>query len=241
METIGVLQGSRIFLNSYALTLWHSERPKLHRVLAILDAIGLKQSYFRGALAVALIKVIKIQSQKSFLECFIPFVTFEYCIYWYYVVDTLKCLHKVHWYVSVRDTSSNDTSSKFFVELPVRRKVTSSNAFSSNTTLSRNFCRARRPKISRRRHAVLGILIMCLSREIGNFSFKSRKETPQKLTQLSSRSHPRHLVGKRTAQKDITIDTTSDSQVNSSFPNRWSPASLTFNNYFYLFLYLYIT
>ena len=70
---------------------------------------------------------------------------------------------------------------------------------------------------------------------------KSRKETPQKLTQLSSRSHPRYLVGKRTAQKDITIDTTSDSQVNSNFPNRWSPASLTFNNYFYLFLYLYIT
>ena len=64
---------------------------------------------------------------------------------------------------------------------------------------------------------------------------KSRKETPQKLNQLSSRSHPRHLVGKRTAQKDITIDTTSDSQVNSNFPNRWSPASLTFNNYFYLF------
>ena len=71
--------------------------------------------------------------------------------------------------------------------------------------------------------------------------FKSRKENPQKLTQLSSRSHPRHLVGKRTAQKDITIDTTSDSQVNSNFPNRWSPASQTFNNYFYLFLYLYIT
>ena len=73
------------------------------------------------------------------------------------------------------------------------------------------------------------------------YTCKSRKEAPQKLTQLSSRSHPRHLVGKRTAQKDITIDTTSDSQVNSNFPNRWSPASLTFNNYFYLFLYLYIT
>ena len=70
---------------------------------------------------------------------------------------------------------------------------------------------------------------------------KSRKENPQKLTQLSSRSHPRHLVGKRTAQKDTIIDITSDSQVNSNFPNRWSPASLTFNNYFYLFLYLYIT
>ena len=32
-------------------------------------------------------------------------------------------------------------------------------------------------------------------------SWKSRKENPQKPTQLSSRSHPRHLVGKRTAQK----------------------------------------
>ena len=56
--------------------------------------------------------------------------------------------------------------------------------------------------------------------------FKSRKENPQKLTQLSSRSHPRHLVGKRTAQKDTIIDVTSDSQVNSNFPYRWSPASL---------------
>ena len=44
-------------------------------------------------------------------------------------------------------------------------------------------------------------------------------------------------MGKRTAQKDITINTTSDSQVNSNFPNRWSPASLTFSNYFYLVLY----
>ena len=70
---------------------------------------------------------------------------------------------------------------------------------------------------------------------------KSRKENPQKLTQLSSRSHPRHLVGKRTAHKDTIIDITSDSQVNSNFPYRCSLASLTFNNYFYLFLYLYIT
>ena len=68
----------------------------------------------------------------------------------------------------------------------------------------------------------------------------SRKDNPQKLTQLSSRSHPKHLVGKRTAQKDTIIDITSDSQVNSNFPYRWSPASLSFNNYFYLFLYLYI-
>ena len=73
------------------------------------------------------------------------------------------------------------------------------------------------------------------------YILKSRKENPQKLTQLSSRSHTRDLVGKRTAQKDTIIDITSDSQVNSNFPNRWSLASLTFHNYFYLFLYLYIT
>ena len=42
-------------------------------------------------------------------------------------------------------------------------------------------------------------------------------------------------------KKDTIIDITRDSKVNSNFPNRWSPASLTFNNCFYLFLYLYIT
>ena len=69
--------------------------------------------------------------------------------------------------------------------------------------------------------------------------WKSRKENPQKLTQFNSRSYPRHLVGKRTAQKDTTIDTTSNSQVNSNFPYKWSPASLTFNNYLTYF-YIYI-
>ena len=44
---------------------------------------------------------------------------------------------------------------------------------------------------------------------------KSRQENPQKLIHLSPRSHPRHLVEKRTAQKDAIKDTTSDSQVDS--------------------------
>ena len=70
---------------------------------------------------------------------------------------------------------------------------------------------------------------------------KVGRKTRQKPTQLSPRSHPRHLVGKRTAQRHINKDTTSDCEVNSYFPYRWSPASLTFNTYFYLFLYLYIT
>ena len=62
-----------------------------------------------------------------------------------------------------------------------------------------------------------------------------------KLIQLSPRFHSRHLVGKRTAQKGTIKDITSDSKVNSYFPYRWSPASLTFNIYFFQFLYLYKT
>ena len=70
---------------------------------------------------------------------------------------------------------------------------------------------------------------------------KSRFENPQKPTQLSPKSHPRHLVGKKTAQRDINKDITSDSQVDSYFPYRWSPSSLTFNIHFYIFLNVCIT
>ena len=75
----------------------------------------------------------------------------------------------------------------------------------------------------------------------GQSAYKRVEKKPQKLIQLSPRSHSRHLVGKRTAQKDAIKDITSDSQVNSNFPYRWSPDSLTINIYFYLFLYSYIT
>ena len=69
---------------------------------------------------------------------------------------------------------------------------------------------------------------------------KSRYEIPKKLTPLSLRSHPRHLVGKRTAQKDAIKDTTSDSQVNSCFPYRSPPASQTLNIYFVpIFILIY--
>ena len=72
-------------------------------------------------------------------------------------------------------------------------------------------------------------------------SIRVGRKNPKKLTQINHISHPRHLVGKRTAQKDAIKDTSSDSQVNSYFQYRWPPASLTFNIYFFLFLYLYIT
>ena len=39
-----------------------------------------------------------------------------------------------------------------------------------------------------------------------NISRKSKKENPQKLTQLSSRSHPRHLVGKKPSLDRYTQD-----------------------------------
>ena len=48
-------------------------------------------------------------------------------------------------------------------------------------------------------------------------------------------------MGKRTAQKGTTKHITSDSQVNSNSSYRWSPASQTFNIYFYQFSCLYIT
>ena len=43
---------------------------------------------------------------------------------------------------------------------------------------------------------------------------------------------------KDSTKQDITKDITSGSQVNSHFPYRWLPASLTLNIYYYLFLYL---
>ena len=63
--------------------------------------------------------------------------------------------------------------------------------------------------------------------ETDSFKFKISSKTPRGKKDRIKRHHH--------------IDTTSDSQVNSNFPYRWSRASLTFNNYFYLFLYLYIT
>ena len=71
---------------------------------------------------------------------------------------------------------------------------------------------------------------------------KSRWENPQKLSLLSTDLIQDISWEKEgTAQKDPTNDITSDGQVNSNFPYRWSPASQTFNIYFYLFLYLYNT
>ena len=88
---------------------------------------------------------------------------------------------------------------------------------------------------------IKGHQMMCregLHNSTYSFHLRVGQKSLRKLTQLRPRSHPRHIVGKRTAQKDAIKDTTSDSQVNNCFPYRWPPASLTLNIYFYLFSYI---
>ena len=58
---------------------------------------------------------------------------------------------------------------------------------------------------------------------------------PQKETLLRPRSHPGHLVGKRTAQKDAIKDTTSDSKVSSCLHTDGQRLV----SYFYLFILIY--
>ena len=77
--------------------------------------------------------------------------------------------------------------------------------------------------------------------KILNTAFESVRRKTSETESIKFKISSKTSRGKRTAQKDTIIDITSDSQVNSNFPYRWSPASLTFNNYFYLCLYLYIT
>ena len=64
----------------------------------------------------------------------------------------------------------------------------------------------------------LSLFLLYINIKIGKIAVKEQVRNLQKLTQLSSRPHQRHLVGKKTAQKDTIIDITSNSQVNSNFP-----------------------
>ena len=65
-------------------------------------------------------------------------------------------------------------------------------------------------------------------------------EKPSETDSVKSKIPSKTSLEKKDSTKDTIIDTTSDSQVNSNFPYRRSPASPKFNNHFYLFLYLYI-
>ena len=74
---------------------------------------------------------------------------------------------------------------------------------STNRILYESICRIQ-PRLAANSHKILSLDISSLifsEKKNNEKIFKSRKENPQKPTQLSSKSHPRHLVGKRTAQK----------------------------------------
>ena len=64
---------------------------------------------------------------------------------------------------------------------------------------------------------------------------------PSETDSIKSQIPSKTSSGKKDSTKDAIKDTTSDSQVNSCFPYRWPPASLTLNIYFHLFLYWYTT
>ena len=64
------------------------------------------------------------------------------------------------------------------------------------------------------------------------FLFCYERETDSIKFQISSKTS---RGKKRTAQKDVIKDISSDNQVNSCFPYRWPPASLTINIYFTYF------
>ena len=64
-----------------------------------------------------------------------------------------------------------------------------------------------------------------------------KKRNPSETDSIKSQIPSKTSSGKKDSTKDVIKDTTSDSQVNSCFPYRWPPASLTSNIYFYLFLY----
>ena len=66
------------------------------------------------------------------------------------------------------------------------------------------------------------------------YRLKSRQVNPHKLTQLSQRSHPGHLVGKKDSTKRRHQRHLKRQPGEQIFP-RWSPASLTINIYLYLF------
>ena len=64
---------------------------------------------------------------------------------------------------------------------------------------------------------------------------------PSETDSIKSQISSNPSRGKKDSTKRHQKNITSDSQVNSNFPYRWSLANLTFNVYFYRFLYLYIT
>ena len=77
--------------------------------------------------------------------------------------------------------------------------------------------------------AVHGVIFDCLSKKIITVTVVMHQ-----FFTLEMHNYKAIIEGSGSSvSKVIVIDITIDSQVNSKTPYRWSPASLTFNNYFY--------
>ena len=112
-----------------------------------------------------------------------------------------------------------------------------------------------RPASFRTSISVTAVLMTQMSRDAGNGHLDSQNRMrvfidmynakvgrkPSETDSVKSQISPKTSCGEKGQHKKTLIDIACDSQVNSYFQYRWSPASLTFNIYFYLFLYLYIT
>ena len=72
-------------------------------------------------------------------------------------------------------------------------------------------------------------------------NIKEKVGKPSETDSIKSKITSKTSRGKKDSTKRHHHRHQIDSQVNSNFPYRWSPARLIFNNYFYIFLYLYIT
>ena len=72
-----------------------------------------------------------------------------------------------------------------------------------------------------------------------NYNMQEKVGKPSETDSIKYQISSKTSRGKKDSTKDTIKDITSDSQVNSYFPHRWSPASLTFNIYFNLFLIIY--
>ena len=94
------------------------------------------------------------------------------------------------------------------------------------------FCSVMRETLCCLFQRITNLILLKLSR-VG----RKPSETDSVKSQISSKTSR----GEKHSTKDAINVITSDSQVNSYFPYRRTPACLTINIYFYLFLYLYIT
>ena len=85
------------------------------------------------------------------------------------------------------------------------------------------------------------IQIIVYSKSLNGSNIEEKIGKPSETDLIKSKISSKTSRGKKEAQKDAIKDTTSDARGTAISHTGGQPASLAFNIYFYLFLYLYIT